>query len=91
MQVSKITVTNGRYTTDEANELLFRLINSELNKQKLKNYSSMISNEQPCEVASSKINELQELSSTVVNLLQKAKAEKKKINIESSFNISFED
>ncbi len=85
-----IKFIEGKFSPEEAKEVLVDLINHKINFHSLKNFSSEERFGKPVEGSKKRIEELKESREKIILLIQQAVDKNKNLRIESSINISFE-
>lgn len=86
-----IKLINGKFTPEEAKEILLDLIAKKINFHNLKNFSSEVCYSQPDAESRKRIKELQEAKAQVLTLVREAKEEQSHLVIESTIRIAFAD
>lgn len=85
-----IKFIEGKFSPEEAKEVLVDLINHKINFHSLKNFSSEERFGKPVEESQKRIEELKESREKIILLIQQAVDKNANLRIESSINIAFE-
>lgn len=90
-KIEKLKLIEGKFTEDDAREILLKLFSDKINFHRLKNFSSQIRHGNEDEIANSRIPELQESITKINSFLDKHKSENRKLHITSEITISIVD
>ena len=85
-----IKFIEGKFSPQEAKEVLVDLINHKINFHSLKNFSSEERFGKPVEGSQKRIEELKESREKIISIIQQAVDKNTNLRIESSINIAFE-
>ena len=85
-----IKLIEGKFSPEDAKEILLELINHKINFHTLKNFSSEERFGQSIEGSKKRIEYLKEAKEKIVEIIDKAKLDNSSLRLESSINIFFE-
>lgn len=89
--MNTIQLLEGKYSKEEAKEMLLGMLSYKINFLKLKNLSSEIRYEKPDFEAFEQIADLNEAKRYINSLLDKAMPENVQLKIETSIQLVYED
>ncbi len=87
----KINLINGEFNSLEAREILLDMCNKNINFSNVQNFSSQIRFGKEDENALHRISKLNKSVSSIIEILEEAKAHNKKLKIKSFIEIEYED
>ena len=85
-----IKLIEGKFSPEDAKEVLLELINHKINFHSLKNFSSEERFGQSLEGSKKRIEYLKDAKTKIIELIGKAKQTNSYLKLESTINISFE-
>lgn len=86
-KIEPLTLIDGIYTYQEADEILMNFFNSKINFNKIKNLSSHVQLAKEDELAKKRIQELNKNIETLKDIIEHAKSSNKRLVITSKVNI----
>lgn len=86
-----LTLIEGKFTNEEANEILTNIFTTKIRFHEAKNFSSRVRLGKDDEIAQERIPQLQKELKKLQELLSEAKANNMKIVVNSEINISLSD
>lgn len=87
--MEKVKLIQGKFSAEEAREILLNMIGSKVQFHTIKDFSSEIREGSPDFNSRERLSELRKAKDKVIALLEKAEKENMEVNIESSIQISF--
>lgn len=86
--MNKIKLIDGKFSSNEAKEILLNMISSKIQFHTLKDFSSEICTGKPEIKSRERIKELRETKEDIIAILEQAEKENMVVEIQSSINIS---
>lgn len=83
----KKDLLRGDYSAEEAKEIISNFITQKINFHNIRNYSSQVKYEKPDENSLKRIEELKESRKSIMELINAAKEEGRRLKIDSSITI----
>ena len=87
--MEKITLINGQFSSEEAQEILMNILSSKIRFHEMKNFSSQERLGEPDKIAQKRIPELKEEMEKIKKLIAQTQSSNQQMNINSEINISF--
>jgi hypothetical protein len=89
--IEKLNLIEGRFSDEEAKEILMNIFSTKINFHNIKNLSSQVRYGTDDETANKRISELNKEIEKLSLIISKAKSENKKLEITSEIRVSLSD
>jgi hypothetical protein len=89
--IQTLDLIAGTFTPNEAEEILVEMIKSKINFHNLKNFTSMVRNDEPDYNSKQRIQELVELREQIIGFTREARKTNRNLRIYSEISIQYEE
>jgi hypothetical protein len=89
--IEKLNLIEGRFSDEEAKEILMNIFSTKINFHNIKNLSSQVRYGTDDETANKRISELNKEIEKLSLIISKAKSKNKKLEISSEIRVSLSD
>ena len=85
-----IQLIKGKFTPEEAKEILLNLVNSKIRFHELRNFSSVVCSNKPDTASEKRIAELKEAREQIKACIQQAKEDNSHLMLEGTIQVTFQ-